>query len=151
MVATYEYEVQELFISAHISRKLRGDLPWTSKCSHPNDCVIPIPLHSFSSRIRSRPESSCEKYLHGASAVSSRRSRVKGDMLRISGEGKQGQHTIYTDSLFTYDFGISLSICLGRMTCLYSKRSSESYQSAFISHTMPQRDLHRSEYMILHH
>lgn len=39
------------------------DSPCTSKCSQPSDCVMPIPLHSFSSRIRKRPVSSCEKYL----------------------------------------------------------------------------------------
>jgi hypothetical protein len=37
--------------------------PWTSKCSHPSDWVIPIPLHSFSSNMRNSPESSWEKYL----------------------------------------------------------------------------------------
>jgi hypothetical protein len=37
--------------------------PCTSKCSQPRLCVIPIPLHSFSSRMRRRPVSSGEKYL----------------------------------------------------------------------------------------
>lgn len=35
--------------------------PWTSKCSQPRLCVIPIPRHSFSSKMRRSPESSVEK------------------------------------------------------------------------------------------
>lgn len=61
-------------------------LPCTSKCSHPRDWVMPMPRHSSSSKILSKPESSDAKYR----------------------------------------LGMSLSICLGRITCRYSNLSSES-------------------------
>jgi hypothetical protein len=82
-----------------------------------------MPRHSFSSRILSSPESSGAKYLRIVDV------ELRSYVRRVGIGANNGRHC---DQLgragedWTYDLGMSFSICFGRMTCLYSKLSSES-------------------------